>query len=113
MPREVTREVMGVLDEIAADAQDGALGRRNCRGDAERIVNLVRTAPKGREVIEYRAVGADRIDGECFIDEGDWTTHDEAAHELTDLVGLAETYLERRTVTYGEPERVEETTDAV
>lgn len=38
--RELVEAVMGVLDEIAADADEGRLGMRNCQADAERILAL-------------------------------------------------------------------------
>jgi len=114
MPREVTREVMGVLDEIAADAESGKLHRRSCEDDAARIVDLVRHAKPGREVIEYRAVAVTigmAGDANRAIDL--W--HTAEAHALADLASMRkssppfdEVYLERRTVVCGEPERVEE-----
>lgn len=64
-----------------------------------------------REVIEYRAVG---VDGDGNLVFGQWTTTSlYAAAELAAMHSPRRpahraTRLERRTVTYGEPERVSE-----
>ncbi len=65
-----------------------------------------------REVIEYRAVGVDSSES----DETKWTTRDWAEKGVEDFLDadppFDEVFLERRTVVYGEPERVKEGEDA-
>lgn len=60
------------------------------------------------EVIEYRAVG---LDG-SGSDETEWTTLEWAEKWVEAFLDadppFEEVFLERRTVTYGEPERVKE-----